>query len=64
MIGYDLFELTSSGLSFYMDSINFVDFFEYSQVLVPTTFNERKDMFNGVNYGMLEIDSEVGVVKL
>ena len=33
-------------------------------IAFPDTYNTKKDKFVGINYGMVEIDLEIGELKL
>ncbi|KAL4498522.1 hypothetical protein ABPG72_019640 [Tetrahymena utriculariae] len=56
-VGYKLVEITSSALSFNFNSISYGEFESANYFVFTTpTYNEEKDRFNGMNYGIIEVE--------
>lgn len=57
-IGYNLYEITSSGLTHYMSGYNLPFGGELLNAISPETFNTVKDRYMYKNFGMISVDLE------
>lgn len=59
-VGYELVEITSSGLSFNIDNSGPGIFYIADRFVFTPTYNDKSDRFLGKNYGLVEIDWDEG----
>jgi alkaline phosphatase D len=57
-VGYNLYEVTSSGLTHYMSGYNLPYGGELLNAISPTTFNSEKDRYMYKNFGLITVDFE------